>query len=79
MSALTLDEIIRELERVIRGQASADIRFRTACLVAAAAHLRHERDRQASAVEALTRYGCEPGSRVDDTRVSAALERSRRP
>ncbi len=79
MSALTLDEIIRELERVIRGQASADIRFRTACLVAAAAHLRHERDRQASAVEALARYGCEPGTRVDDTRVSAALRRAQNP
>ncbi len=76
---ITFDEMIRELTRVINGQPSADIRFRQSCLVAIAAHLRHERDRQASALDSLARYGCDPGTRVDDSRVSAALERATTP
>ena len=76
---ITFDEMIRELTRVINGQPSADIRFRQSCLIAIAAYLRHERDRQVSALEALERYGCEAGTRVDDSRVSAALARATTP
>ncbi len=72
--AITLDEQVTAVERAAKGIRSADVRRQTAALVAAAHTLRQERDRRMSAADALAKY-----DRIDDTRLSASLERARTP
>ena len=70
---IPLDDQIRIVE------IEADLAFptRRPALIAAAATLRALRAQ--TPPDAMRAYGCEPGTRIDDTKLNAAFARSRQP
>ena len=86
---ISLSDQAAAVERAAKGVRNADIRAQTRALVAAAATLRdlvivrqsasEALDRMKAEDEAVARSRASGQAHVDDSRVSAALERSRRP